>query len=226
MNAIPYRMCACLLVYSEEVVGGAQANVGDLCLAGSWVELKEIILHELVDLHYGSFVTAAVAVVGSGEDRHDVALVRPVVPVHDELMGARDSCQVIGVVELLGDVLAEAVAGTSGRDTPTAAVIGVGPKQITDGALVGSLLHAVELANLVKRVNAGREATVEAEHLVLHDGGQGQEVEKLSELLPHVRVTVLAQALIVKTVPKLIEQMQSVHVVAVTIKSEGNLNLV
>jgi hypothetical protein len=67
---------------------------------------------------------------------------------------------------------------------------------------------------------------VEAEHLVLHDGGQGQEVEKLSELLPHVRVTVLAQALIVETVPKLIEQMQSVHVVAMTIKSEANLNLV
>ena len=80
---------------SEEVVGRAQANVRDLCLSGSRVELEEIILHELVDLHYGGLVTAAVAVVGRGEDRDDVALVRPVVSVHDQLMGAGDARQVI-----------------------------------------------------------------------------------------------------------------------------------
>ena len=64
-------------------------------MSGSRVELEEIILHELVDLHYGGFVTASVAVVGRGEDRHDVALVRPVVAVHDQLMGAGDARQVI-----------------------------------------------------------------------------------------------------------------------------------
>ena len=64
-------------------------------MSGSRVELEEIILHELVDLHYGGFVTASVAVVGRGEDSHDVALVRPVVAVHDQLMGAGDARQVI-----------------------------------------------------------------------------------------------------------------------------------
>ena len=80
---------------SEEVVRRAQANVGCLCLARGRVELKEIIFHELVDLHDGGLVTAAVAVVGRGEDRDDVALVRPVVSVHDQLMGAGDARQVI-----------------------------------------------------------------------------------------------------------------------------------
>ena len=118
-------------------------------MARRWVELKEIILHELVDLHYGGLVTAAVAVVRCGEDRHDIALVSPVVAVHDQLMSARNPRQVIGVVELLRDVLAEAIAGTTRGDAPTAALIGVGPQQVADWAFVGSLLHAIKLTDLV-----------------------------------------------------------------------------
>ena len=118
-------------------------------MSGSRVELEEIILHELVDLHYGGLVTAAVAVVRCGEDRHDIALVSPVVAVHDQLMSARNPRQVIGVVELLRDVLAEAIAGTTRGDAPTAALIGVGPQQVADWAFVGSLLHAIKLTDLV-----------------------------------------------------------------------------
>ena len=117
-------------------------------------------------------------------------------------MGASDPRQVIRVVELLGDILTEAVAGTARGDTPAAAVIGVGPQQIADGALVRRLLDTVELADLIERVDAGRQATVQAEDLVLDDSGQRQEVEQLSELLPYVSVAVLAQALVVKAVPK------------------------
>ena len=83
-------------------------------MSGSRVELEEIILHELVDLHYGGLVTAAVAIVRCREDCDDITLVRPVVPVHDQLMRTRNSSQVVRVVELLGDVLAEGVASTSG----------------------------------------------------------------------------------------------------------------
>ena len=43
---------------------------------------------------------------------------------------------------------------------------------------------------------------MQAEHLVLNDSRQGEEVEQLCELLPYVRVSVLAQALIVEAVPK------------------------
>ena len=44
---------------------------------------------------------------------------------------------------------------------------------------------------------------MEAEHLVLDNSSQGEEVEQFSELLPYVRVSILAQAFIIKTVPKL-----------------------
>ena len=169
------------------------------------VELEEIILDELVNLHYGGLVTTSVAVVGCGEDRDDVALVCPVVAVHDKLMGARDSSQAVRVVKLLRDVLSEGVTSASGRDAPTAAVIGVGPEQVTDGAFVGGLLHAVELANLVKCINAGGETTVQTEDLAGDHGRQGQVIEELSELLPHVGVAVLTQALVVESIPIIID---------------------
>lgn len=92
-----------------------------------WCDLQ-IILHELVDLHYGGLVSASVAVVRGGEDSDDVALVSPVVSVHDQLMGTRDSSEAVRVVKLLRDVLTETVASTSWGDAPTTSVIGVGPQ--------------------------------------------------------------------------------------------------
>lgn len=110
------------------------------------------------------------------------------------------------MVKLLGDVLAETITSTSGRDTPTTSVIGVGPEEIADGSFVWSFLDAVKLADLVKGVNTGRETTVETEDLVLNHCRQGEVVEQLSELFPHVGISVLPQALIVETVPGLQKQ--------------------
>jgi len=82
-------------------------------LTRSRVELKEVVLHELINLHDGGLITTAVAIVGCGEDSDDVALVRPVVSVHDQLMGAGNPSEVVGVVELLRDILTKAVASTT-----------------------------------------------------------------------------------------------------------------
>jgi len=54
-----------IVVFSEEVVGGAEADVRNLGLARSWIELEEIILHEFVDLHNCGLITTSVAVIGS-----------------------------------------------------------------------------------------------------------------------------------------------------------------
>jgi hypothetical protein len=83
----------------------------------------------------------------------------------------------ISMVKLLGDVLAERVAGTSGRDTPAASIIRVGPKQIADGSLVRNFLNSVELSDLIKRVDRRRETTVEAEDLAFNHCGQGQVIK-------------------------------------------------
>jgi hypothetical protein len=72
------------------------------------------IFHELINFHDCCFVAAPVAIVGCGEDSHDISLVGPIVAIHHQLMGSGDQLQVVGMVELLGDVLSEGVTGTSG----------------------------------------------------------------------------------------------------------------
>ena len=152
------------------------------------------------DSHNGGLVSATVAVVRCREDSDNVALMSPVVAVHDELMGTCDPSEIVRVVELLRDVLTEAIASTTWRNTPTAPLIGIRPKQVANGAFVRSLLNAIELANLIKGVDAGGETTVEAEDGVLDNSRQRQEIEKLSELFPDVSISVLSEALIVEAI--------------------------
>lgn len=104
------------------------------------------------------------------------------------------------MVELFGDVLSEGVAGTPRWDAPARAVVRVRPKQVTHGALVGDLLHAVKRANLVQTIEGWRETAVEAEDFLLDDSSEGQVIEEIREVLPHVSISVLAQALVVEAV--------------------------
>lgn len=53
---------------------------------------------------------------------------------------------------MFGDVLAEGVAGTAGRDTPAAAVVGIGPEEVAHGAFVGDFDYAVDSFDLVERI--------------------------------------------------------------------------
>ena len=70
-------------------------------------------------------------------------------------MGTRYQFKSIGVIELFRDILTEGVAGTSRRDTPAATIIGVRPEQVADGSLVVDFLDAIELSDLIERVDRG-----------------------------------------------------------------------
>ena len=63
-------------------------------------------------------------------------------------------------------------------------------------------MDSVELSDLIEGVDGRGETSVEAEDLSFDHSGQGQVVEELSELLPHVGVAVLSQALVVETITK------------------------
>lgn len=104
------------------------------------------------------------------------------------------------MVERLADVLAERVAGAARRDAPAAAVVRVRPQQVAHRPLVRHLLHAIDLADLVECVDGRREAAVQAEDLVVDQRGKRQVVEQVGEVLPHVRVAVLAQALVIEAI--------------------------
>lgn len=81
------------------------------------------------------------------------------------------------MVELLRNILAKRVPGTSGRDAPAAAVIGVGPQEIANGSLMRHLLDSVKLSDLVEGVDGWRETTMETEDLALNNSGEGQVIE-------------------------------------------------
>lgn len=48
---------------------------------------------------------------------------------------------------------------------------------------------------------------MEAENLLLNESGQRQIVKKVGKVLPHVGIAVLAQALVIKTVPKKLKKI-------------------
>lgn len=179
---------------------------------------SQCVLQVLVNLHDRRLVTTPVAVIGSwetwlasfidahsrrghtGEDGDHISVLRPAEALHDELVRASNQGQAVVVVEGLGDILAKGVAGTTGGDSPAAAVVGVGPEQVAHWALVGNLLNPVQSADVVERVDARRKAAVKAEDLVVDEGGEGQVVEEVGEVLPDVGIAVLAQALVVETI--------------------------
>ena len=125
----------------------------------------------------------------------------PVVAAHNKLMSTRYQFQSICMVELFRDVLTERVSSTSGRNAPAAAVIGIRPKQVADGSFMGNFLDTVKLADLVEGVDRWRETSMQTENLSLDDCSQWQVIEQFSESLPNISISILAQALIVETIP-------------------------
>jgi hypothetical protein len=65
---------------------------------------------------------------------------------------------------------------------------------------VRDLLHTVDSASMVERVDRRREAAVHAKDAVLHQRGHREVVEQVREVFPHVRVAIFAQALVIETV--------------------------
>lgn len=65
---------------------------------------------------------------------------------------------------------------------------------------MGNLLDPVQGSDVIQRVNARRQSTVETEDLVLDQGGQGQEVEKVGKVFPNVCIAIFPEAFIIETV--------------------------
>ena len=61
-------------------------------------------------------------------------------------------------------------------------------------------LNAVKGPDVIKRVDARGETTVQTEDLVVNQGGEGQVVKKICEVLPDIGVAVLSETLVVETV--------------------------
>ena len=123
-----------------------------LASPGCWVKDQELVVHLLVNFHHSCLVTATVAIVGRTEYCDNSLLVGPVKAIHDQLVGARNQLQIVGVIEVLRNVLSKCEPGTSGRDTPTMPVIWVRPQEIAHGSFVRHFNLSIDRSNLVKGV--------------------------------------------------------------------------
>lgn len=97
----------------------------------------------------GGFVVHSVAVIRSRPEGYQL-LVEPVyVAFLDELMRPYDQGKVVEHVEVVDYLMTEDPACTSGVPTPSLDVLWVGPHQISQRALIGDLLLAIQQTHLV-----------------------------------------------------------------------------
>jgi hypothetical protein len=61
-------------------------------------------------------------------------------------------------------------------------------------------LYAVKGSDVIEGIDTWGETSVEAEDLVVDEGGQGEVIEEVSEVLPYAGVAILAETFIVEAV--------------------------
>ena len=62
------------------------------------------------------------------------------------------------------------------------------------------LLEPVQCPDMIQSVNAGTEASVQAEDLSVHEGRERQVVKQVGEVFPDVSVAIFPEAFVVETV--------------------------
>lgn len=115
-------------------------------------------------------------------------------------MGTSDQVQVIDLIELSCDSVAEKVASSSWGNSPSLDVLWIGPHQVGEWSLMWNLHSSVDKSDLVEGLDLWRETSVDAEDLALNDSGNAEIIEHFSAVSPWVWVTILAHGLFVETV--------------------------
>ena len=98
-----------------------------LATPGGRFELEKCEFHVLIQLHDGGVVATSIAIVWCREDRHDILIVTPVVPLHYKLVGPGDEFETVRMVKLGRYVGPECVSCSPRRNTPTGPIIRIRP---------------------------------------------------------------------------------------------------
>ena len=118
----------------------------------------------------------------------------------DQLMGSADELEVVVGEELRGDLGSKQPAGTAGRHRPALHLLGVGPHQVTEGALVRDLLVPLDQPDLIQGPDLGREAAVDTEDLAVDEGGDCEKIKYFAAIFPNIAVSVLVLTLVIEPV--------------------------
>ena len=115
-------------------------------------------------------------------------------------MRPRDEVDVVSGVELLAHVTAEQVSRAPRAQSPSRHILGIRPEQIAHGAVVRHLLLPVDGPYLVHGGDRRGQPAVHAQNAVVDQRGEGEVIEDVGAVAPHVDTAILAQALVVKAV--------------------------
>mmetsp|Transcript_42786 Transcript_42786/g.110333 ORF Transcript_42786/g.110333 Transcript_42786/m.110333 type:complete len:228 (+) Transcript_42786:1145-1828(+) len=115
-------------------------------------------------------------------------------------MRATNKLQSVDVVELFSYLRAEQPPCTTWRYSPRLNVFWVRPHQIAEWPFVRDLLLSLDEAHLINCLDIRGQATVHAQHSLIHHRGDREIVKHFRAVLPSVRVSVLPHALIVKAI--------------------------
>lgn len=171
-----------------------------IVLRGGVKDIEEPFARVAHFKHTGE-VPAAVAIVGGTPDGTETVIIEHLVSLLAQLMSAQDVGHAVDLEELADDLRAKGIPSAAGGEGELVALgVRVGPDEVGHGALVGDFAEAVDDLDLVDGVDGGGEAAVDAEDLVVDDDAEGQEVEHVGEVVPHVGVAVFARTLGVEPV--------------------------
>lgn len=170
-------------------------------VVGARIEDVEETLTCVTDLQHTSHVSAPVAVIRGTPYSAQAVVVEDLEAFLAQLMCPQNVRHCIDFEEFLHHLRAKGVARTARAQREFVPLrIWVTPHQVCHGPFVGYLAEAVDDFDLVNGVDRGGQAAMDAEDLVVDDDGQGEEVEHVGEVVPHVGVAVLARAFRVKAV--------------------------
>lgn len=104
------------------------------------------------------------------------------------------------MVERFGNVLSECVPRTARRDSPSTAIIGITPQQITHRSFVWNFLDTIQGSNVVKGIDGRAQPTMQTEDLVFDESGEGEVIEKVGKVFPDIGVAIFAKTLVIEAV--------------------------
>jgi hypothetical protein len=81
------------------------------------------LVQELVHLHDGGLIATSIAIIRRREYCDDIHVVRPIAPIHNQLMRARYQRQPIALVEHFGYIGTKSISCASRGNSPTSAII-------------------------------------------------------------------------------------------------------
>lgn len=168
-----------------------------------WARIEDIekAFAGVTNFQHASHVPAAVAVVWCTPYSAEPVVKQDLEAFLAELVRTQDVRHGVDFEELLDHLRPKRVSGSSWAKRELVALgVGVAPDKIGHGPLVGYFTEAVDDFDLINGVDRGGQATVDTEDLVVDDDGEGEEVEHVGEVVPHVGVTVLAGAFRIEAV--------------------------